>query len=264
MAASTARAPPAGDCPVCCAAFTKQQRKPVECLYCEYAACSACVQQFLVSAPRDASCMSCSKTWNREFLAANLSRTWLHGPFKEHRERVLLEREVALLPASQALVENYRAARDLERQLRELEEEHRALQMRVRTIALDSAYMRARLQNLSANHYRGAGGAAVPAERRVFVKACPADGCRGFLSTAWKCGVCGVYACKDCHELKGFVRDGPHECNPDNVATAALLAKDTKPCPKCAAMIYRIEGCDQVRALGGVFGGVFGLADGFV
>jgi hypothetical protein len=249
---------------VCCAAFTKQQRKPVECLYCEYAACASCVQQFLVSAPRDASCMSCAKTWNREFLAANLSRTWLHGPFKQHRERVLLEREVALLPASQALVENYRAARDLERQLRELEEEHRALQMRVRTIALDSAYMRARLQNLSANHYRGAGGAAVPAERRVFVKACPADGCRGFLSTAWKCGVCGVYACKDCHELKGFVRDGPHECNPDNVATAALLAKDTKPCPKCAAMIYRIEGCDQVRALGGVFGGVFGLADGFV
>jgi hypothetical protein len=35
-------------------------------------------------------------------------------------------------------------------------------------------------------------------------------------------------------------------CNPDDVATAKLLAKDTKPCPKCATGIFKIDGCDQM------------------
>lgn len=234
---------------MCCAGFTKQQRKPVQCLYCSYTACAACVQQYVLSVPRDAACMSCARPWNREFLASSLPRTWLHGAYKEHRERVLLEREIAMLPSSQALVENYRTAKELEQELHELEVEYAELHLRIRTINLESVHMRARVRNLSANNYQGTGGAASTAERRTFVRACPADGCRGFLSTAWKCGVCAVYVCKDCHEIKGQERDAgnaAHRCDPGNVATAALLARDTKPCPKCAAMIYKIEGCNQM------------------
>ena len=33
-------------------------------------------------------------------------------------------------------------------------------------------------------------------------------------------------------------------CDPNSVETAKLLAKDTKPCPKCASMIYKVSGCD--------------------
>ena len=32
----------------------------------------------------------------------------------------------------------------------------------------------------------------------------------------------------------------------DDMATAKLLEKETKPCPSCAATIYKIEGCDQM------------------
>lgn len=83
-------------------------------------------------------------------------------------------------------------------------------------------------------------------EKRSFVRACPVDGCRGFLSTAWKCGMCNTFACSQCHEVKGEKRDAPHTCKPENIETAKLLAKDTKPCPSCGVGIFKIDGCDQM------------------
>lgn len=81
-------------------------------------------------------------------------------------------------------------------------------------------------------------------ERKNFIRACPAEGCRGFLSARWKCGLCEKYTCNECHALKE--QDKEHVCNPDELATAKLLNKDTKPCPKCASMIFKIDGCDQM------------------
>ena len=85
-----------------------------------------------------------------------------------------------------------------------------------------------------------------PREARAFVRACPEEDCRGFLSSQWKCGICEKWTCPDCHIVKGYTRDTPHECKEDDLATAKLLASDTKPCPKCAAGIFKIDGCDQM------------------
>lgn len=82
--------------------------------------------------------------------------------------------------------------------------------------------------------------------RHVFVRACPDEECRGFLSTQWKCGLCEKWACPDCHVVKGLTRNCDHTCNPDDVATAKLLANDTKPCPNCRTGIFKISGCDQM------------------
>lgn len=110
--------------------------------------------------------------------------------------------------------------------------------------------------------------------RTQFVRACPADGCRGFLSAQWTCGLCDAHVCKKCHDILPPVpvAQGNHQganaedeearaeakeqarrsqieahtCDPNKVATAQLLAKDTKPCPKCAAMIFKVDGCDQM------------------
>lgn len=37
-----------------------------------------------------------------------------------------------------------------------------------------------------------------------------------------------------------------HVCDPDMVASAALVKKETRPCPKCQVRIFKIEGCDQM------------------
>ena len=79
-------------------------------------------------------------------------------------------------------------------------------------------------------------------ERREFIRKCPSNACEGFLSTALKCGLCGIQACKDCHEIK----QDNHVCNPATVETIKAIAKEAKPCPNCASSISKIDGCDQM------------------
>lgn len=94
--------------------------------------------------------------------------------------------------------------------------------------------------------------AGAAAARREFVMRCPADDCRGFLSTAYRCGVCSKYTCSDCLEVLGACDGGiealkaGHTCKPDLVETAKAIKKETRPCPKCGARIYKIDGCDQM------------------
>lgn len=83
-------------------------------------------------------------------------------------------------------------------------------------------------------------------EKKKFVRRCTVAGCNGFLSTAWKCEMCENWSCPDCFEVKGLDRNAGHVCTADNLATAKLLRRDTKPCPKCGEMISKIDGCDQM------------------
>jgi hypothetical protein len=106
-------------------------------------------------------------------------------------------------------------------------------------------------------------GEAAKRARTHFIRACPIETCRGFLSQQWKCGLCNVFTCNKCNvpmmnskhknnkksatEIQEIqeIQD-EHICNPDDVATAELLAKDTKPCPQCGTGIFKIDGCDQM------------------
>ena len=83
-------------------------------------------------------------------------------------------------------------------------------------------------------------------KKQEFVKACPATDCKGFLSSAWKCGLCELWSCSTCHEVKGRARDSEHTCDPNKVLTVDLLNKEAKSCPKCGVQICKIEGCDQM------------------
>jgi hypothetical protein len=87
------------------------------------------------------------------------------------------------------------------------------------------------------------------AAKSQFVRKCADPECHGFLSTRWKCGLCDKWTCSDCHEIKAggdHEEDDDHKCDPNNVATAQLLSKDTKGCPKCQTPITHGGGCDQM------------------
>lgn len=77
-----------------------------------------------------------------------------------------------------------------------------------------------------------------------FVMKCSRDACEGFVGTNWKCGLCDVQFCKECGEPQDA--DSQHLCNPETRSTHIALRKEAKPCPKCAAMISKIDGCDQM------------------
>ena len=63
-------------------------------------------------------------------------------------------------------------------------------------------------------------------ERRKFMKACPAEGCRGFLSTQWKCGMCSTHVCSKCFVIKPVDGAGnfiEHECKESDLQSADLI-----------------------------------------
>ena len=95
----------------------------------------------------------------------------------------------------------------------------------------------------AANLY--AGKEAV-SQRREFIMRCPAEGCRGFLSTAYKCGTCECWACVECHVSVGKEKECGHMCDPQTVETAKAIKAETRPCPKCGTRIFKTDGCDQM------------------
>jgi uncharacterized protein YutE (UPF0331/DUF86 family) len=236
------------DCGICLEPYNKIANTEIKCCFCQKSACRRCVQTFLTTTTNDPHCMHCSKVWDREFIDDNLTMTYRMNEYKKHRENILLDREIALMPATQGRAEQIKSANKMEKELiapfdaelRDLYTERDAIVRKINKINTlrNEAHYQIRL-------LRTGQGEKAKAEVS-FIRKCPDSDCRGFLSTAWKCGLCSKWACPECHELKGENRDAEHTCNPDNVATAKLLAKDSRPCPGCATLITKIEGCDQM------------------
>ena len=104
-----------------------------------------------------------------------------------------------------------------------------------------------KLQRLQHRYNTGEDGAKK--ERREFMMRCPGTDCRGFLSTAYKCGTCSKKTCSACTEI--IADDIEHVCKPESVESTKAIKKETRPCPKCAAPIYKIDGCDQMWCTNG-------------
>ena len=264
-------------CDVCCETFNSSTRSRVTCPYCPFNVCSGCVEKYLLDTNDDPHCMSCRKAWSREILCLNLTSNFVSKKLKARRENLLFERERSLMPATQPFVEVEKHVRQYRARIIDAREEITKLRRRQAALnatpsavfaveanltnQLDGRIERSRqfyeiekqikayeVDSTFYEHcigiYTRDGGA--DATRKQFVRACPYTGCQGFLSSAWKCGLCENWACPDCHEGKGKQKDAPHTCNPDSVATARLLEKDSRPCPKCASVIFKIDGCDQM------------------
>jgi hypothetical protein len=239
---------PKESCSVCLDPYNKAANTKIICPYCAGTACRRCVQTFLTSTTNDPHCLHCNRAWEREFIDDNLTITYRMGDYKKHRENILMERETALLPATQYRAEQIKEADKMEaemlppinQRIKELTAKINILQTKINTCY-------ANRHEIQSQAYRLRNG-QVKQEKQAaaFIRKCPCEGCRGFLSTQWKCGLCSMWVCPECHEVKGDSKDAEHTCKPENVATAKLLAKDTKGCPGCGEMITKIEGCDQM------------------
>ena len=218
-------------CIICTEKYSKAIHKPIACQYCQFEACRECCQKYILqeTVPK---CMNpeCNREWTRQFLASQFTKVWISRDFKKHREEVLFNGERSLMPATQVIVENI------------LRKER--MQQAIAAMRTEIATLYVRLNEMQREYYRiGRPEETAEEARAKFVRACPDPECRGFLSTQWKCGICSKWSCPTCHEVKGTERDVEHVCDPNNVATAQLLAGDTKPCPKCGEGIFKIDGC---------------------
>lgn len=232
------------------------------CPYCDHACCKPCLSRYLLSSPDDASCMNpdCRKRLGREVLIKILSRTFLNGPYKKHREDCLLDKEMSLMPSTQPHVEAELKRREHVRRMTLLKEER----VRLMQALTDNRRQMAREADFRISH--------TPSSH--FTQPCSYLGCRGFLSsTSSTCSVCGRRTCKECNspmeEEEEEVGEGEkgregeeggssstrpskdqrskrHVCDENAKLNVQMMRRDTKCCPSCGWGITKLDGCDHM------------------
>jgi hypothetical protein len=176
----------------------------------------------------------CKREWTRKFMAKNLTKVFMAKKYKAHRETIIAEQQIALLPATQPEIIRIQELARIKKEIDAFDQEIRNLY--VLRNAKQAEYHTVRDRRLSAQ----------PRERREFVRHCPAADCKGFLSTQWKCGICHIWCCPTCHEIKGEDKNVEHTCDPNVVESVREIGSTSKNCPKCHVPIFKIEGCDQM------------------
>lgn len=221
------------ECSICAENYNLSSRKRVTCDYCHFESCRKCCETYILNNV-DPKCMNneCGKLWTRKFIRANFTLKFVNTELKKKKEQILFEREQSMLPATQIIIEEEMAQQKIKDEIELIKREIYNLH-RIIADKQNELFFR---QNTTDKKQ----------EKKEFVKKCPNGDCRGFLSSQWKCGLCEYWCCPECHEVKGINHDSPHTCNPDNVASAKLIAKDSRACPGCSSPIFKIEGCDQM------------------
>jgi hypothetical protein len=225
-------------CDICVEKFNKSTRLEIKCNYCDFSNCRNCFQKYLLET-QDPYCMNCKKIFTRDFITENCTAIFVTTEYKKHRENVLLDREKSLMPATQNYVILEKEKNKIRKNIAEIEKQRSNLLLEVQNLNLVITQLYRNINNMTINEIDNQHGIT---ERKKFIRKCPMEDCRGFLSSQWKCGICESKICNKCNEEK--IEE--HVCKPENVASMELLNRDTKPCPKCGTMIFRISGCSMM------------------
>ena len=229
------------ECSICIENFTTFKRKKVVCAKCNYSCCKQCCQEYLISTTNEPQCPNCKTLWDNEFLYENLTKSYVNTTFRNHKKELLFEVEKARIPEMMPAVELYKNLTSMEKKAKELFDQMLEIRKKYDTL-------QRQINFIKTGNFEAAMNGAIKEnkERRAFIHKCSQENCKGFLSAQWKCAVCSKYTCKDCLELVGDHKDDPHNCNEDSIKSAQMIKKDSRPCPKCAVPIFKINGCDQM------------------
>lgn len=264
-------------CSICCETLTKKIRAPVTCMYCNHEACQQCFRKFLLDSNQtEPSCMACRRPWNAEFVESQVPKTFLKTEYANKRREILFGLERAKLPGTMDLAARFKEATEIQARMKAYAARNREIgramdaikntyqvgytrtyKKRPDYVALDEEkkqiaqnYMndRMRMDAIRWPHLTAAQPTAPVPLALPPIFPCPLPECRGFAGGASgdACGLCKTAVCQKCRQT---MEGDEHACNPDDVETVKALKKDTKPCPKCAAPIFKIDGCDQMWCL---------------
>ena len=213
------------------------------------------MKKYLLESFLDAHCLNCKRGWNDEFMDLNFTRAFRTGAWRKHRQDVLLDREMSLLPTRQPLVIAHAEHKKAIQELKDIHDEIQRLKLEIRKIETKRYSVEKRRVRYEAEKEgkeppewslpSNERGVVKEDFRSKFIMRCPDSECRGFLSTAYKCGTCQKYACPECLVMKGE-KHADHTCNEEDRKSVAEILKKSKPCPNCGERIIRSEGCAQM------------------
>lgn len=207
----------------------------------------------------------CEHMFSREYMTKYLKKSFVTGAYKSHRENMLYQEELSKFPDSQRFVKNRVALGKLQTQvdahnteINLQKEAIHAQRKKLNELMLTKYQLSTTLHLLQNSQYTNEhayrdidrSNRIIPAPRALsevaptpqgytYIRKCAFNDCEGFINNRWVCGLCDRTTCKKCHAGEEL----GHECNPDDVASAKLIQADSRPCPSCTAVIFRISGC---------------------
>lgn len=217
------------ECPIC----VEETSKTIACPSCNKEACFVCIENYIKNIKGDnIKCLFCNNVWTPLFLQKNfpLYMIFGQGVVRKHTEKIIFEKEKALLPATQLVVAQNKQKEAL------LEERH-LLKQRLREINNELlGITKSRPKPVS--------------DEPKLICGCPSNECRGFIiNPGYSCGLCNIKICKMCHVTLDNDNNTKHVCKETDIESVKFLKKDTKPCPSCSAPSKKTEGCSQVWCL---------------
>lgn len=236
------------DCSICTLNYNDSLREKIECYSCGFSSCKTCVRTYLTTNQTSAQCMNCGTKFSLNFMVRKLNRSWVLGKFKDVTCVNLLQKQKSLIPETMPYAEAEQEKRRYRAKKNVLQERIQVLSNEIKTLTHESnAYSYLIRGTPIPERYRAyLEGAEIKVDtRKKFIMACPQEGCKGFLSTAYKCALCNQHTCSDCLVVLGITR-GEHVCIESDKLSAELIKKETKPCPTCGERIYKVSGCDQM------------------
>jgi hypothetical protein len=237
-------------CLICGETFNRSKRIRIQCEYCDFQACRTCCETYVLS-QLNPHCMNtnCNKEWTRQFMSNVFTSEFMNKKYVKHREEILFEQEKALLPETQPIVERIIYKRN---ELARIDVESAEIETQMHVLAIALRNLTRRKNDLLNDTYEINVNANEDVKddddsKKHFSRKCTNDNCKGFLSSKWKCSLCNTWTCHECHVNVGtFENKQTHVCLKEDVETVKLLKTDSKPCPNCSVLIFKMDGCDQM------------------
>lgn len=218
-------------CNVCCETFNFKNRSITVCPQeqCQFSCCKQCMKTYILQGLSEAHCMSCKFKYDEEYLIKTINLSFYKKDYKEKKMNSLYELEKSLIPSTQE---------DAKKKLLCDEEDKKILKCK-EYIKNVTHSMKIEIREYEENKQKIMGTYIEVAKGPAFK--CSVSGCKGHVLN-YKCVICDTTICDKCL----VINEDEHKCKEDDIKSAELILKDTKPCPSCKTRIYKIDGCDQM------------------
>jgi hypothetical protein len=231
-------------CNCCLELINKKSRSEIKCTKCDYIVCQKCMIKYTLESVNPCHCMKCKFEWLDSFIQNNFSKKFYTKLYLNHRRNVLYEMDKVYIPNNMTEVTILKETKILNKKRIELSNQILCIKREREEIIDEITNNNRRIRNINNNQ----------PENEIFIynRKCSGNNgkCPGFLNNkTWECGICLSVTCNRCGEIKleeDTNDENKHKCDKDNIKTMLLLNKDTKPCPSCGNLIYKISGCNHM------------------
>ncbi len=234
------------DCQICCESLPKEKR--FHCPSCKQEYCIPCFKHYLLNSIEDPHCLHCRTKLLYDQFVETFEKTWRLGPYKKHKEKILSDQEIAMIPATMDYFDKLQRYEKMQSEHERLKKELEELSINMDDLHYEMQTGRPRERYVYQNGQYQLVRKEVEKPKYKWTQPCPDGNCRGFMNEEYFCSACDKKYCKDCLV---YIKDKEeHTCDEDLKATIKMIKKESKPCPNCNEFISKISGCDQMFCTG--------------